>query len=421
MSEKIIERELYHKIRKFLHRKEMFGIRGPRQVGKTTLMKKIFSEVDGKKEFINLENFLIRRELERDPLKFIKRYDLEEGGFLFLDEVQLLNDGGSILKLIYDTFENLKIIFSGSSSLEIKTNILPKLTGRLWLFDLFSFSFEEFLSYKDKGLAKLHKEYKKSVIGYINGDSKEVPFPVYEKEFLDLWDEYCIYGGYPEVVKAEDMDEKKLILSNIISLHIEKDIRNYFGIEDEESFFNFIKFLSSSISSPTSIHSISSILSQPRHKIEKYLMASIHSYIVSKLKPYSKGKITNEIKKSPKIYFLDTGIRNAVLGDYSSILDRADKGSLLENFIFNEFKRTGDFNLNYWRNKNKNEIDFIVSKANNVKIIAECKFSFDKVPKTMYHFMDQYGVERAIIFTYNNCDLIKKGNKEIYILPAYYL
>lgn len=236
-----------------------------------------------------------------------------------------------------------------------------------------------------------------------------------------MWDEYCIYGGYPEVVKAHYVDEKNLILSNIISLHIEKDISNYFEIEDEESFFNFIKFLSASISSPVSISSISSLLSQPRYKIEKYLMAGVHSYIVSKLKPYSKGKITNEIKKSPKIYFLDTGIRNAILGDYSSIFDRSDRGSLLENFIFNEFKRIREFDLNYWRNKNKNEIDFIISKSNNIKIIAECKFSFDKVPKNMYHFMDQYGVEKAIIFTSNNYGHIKKDNKEIYILPAYYL
>jgi len=329
MKEYILERDLYKKIEKYIHRKEIFGIRGPRQVGKTTLLKQIFSKLEGKKEFVNLENFLVRRELEENPISFIKRYGLEKGGYLFLDEIQLLKDGGSILKLIYDSFENLKIFFSGSSSLEIKTNILPKLVGRLWLFNLYSLSFKEYLRKRDKALMKMHEEYKQSILSFLKGDDYNLSDPSYIHDFLDLWNEYVVYGGYPEVVKSNDDEEKRNILSNIVSLHIEKDIGDYFNINDYESFFNFIKFLSVSVGTPLSFHSIASMLSQSHYKILTYFNASLHSYIVAQLKPFYKGNITTEIRKSPKIYFLDLGIRNAVLKNYVNINSSSDAGPLL--------------------------------------------------------------------------------------------
>jgi len=133
---------LEDKVSKYLSRKERIGIKGARQVGKTTLMKMIYDEIKEDKAFINLDLPDMRRTLEENPLDIIKRYKKEgKKLFLFLDEIQRVKDAGEKLKIMYDEFPDVKIIFSGSSSLEIKTDILPFLVGRAFVFELYSFDF----------------------------------------------------------------------------------------------------------------------------------------------------------------------------------------------------------------------------------------------------------------------------------------
>ena len=155
--QKILERGLESKLEKLESRKEIIGIRGARQTGKTTLLKLIEGKTKADKAFINLDQAEYRRALEDNPLDFVKRFKKNGKLVLFLDEIQKVKEGGEKLKIIYDEFPDVKIFFSGSSSLEIKTNILPCLVGRLFLFELYTFDFDEFLSLKAEGLLWFHR------------------------------------------------------------------------------------------------------------------------------------------------------------------------------------------------------------------------------------------------------------------------
>jgi predicted AAA+ superfamily ATPase len=154
----LIKREIEDKLKKFIERREIIGIRGARQTGKTTLLKMIEKQIEGEKVFIDLYLPDYRKTFEENPIDFVKRFKKEGKLFLFLDEVQKAKDAGEKLKIIYDNFPDVKIFISGSSSLELKTKILPELVGRLFLFNLYTFNFYEFLSARDESLAKIVKK-----------------------------------------------------------------------------------------------------------------------------------------------------------------------------------------------------------------------------------------------------------------------
>ena len=236
MTRKLFKRKLEEKIKKLLKRREIIGIRGARQTGKTTLLKMIERSIRGNKAFINLDLIEYRRALEENTIDFVKRLKKpKEKLFLFLDEVQKVKDGGEKLKIIFDEFPDVKMFISGSSSLELKANVLPPLVGRLFLFELLTFDFEEFLSTRDEGLKRLFKEKQESLRNFLEGKG-EISQPSFTSEFLEYWKEYVVFGGYPEVVKTKDREEKILILKNIFNLYLEKDIVAFFRIEETSKF-----------------------------------------------------------------------------------------------------------------------------------------------------------------------------------------
>ncbi|MEM5830567.1 MAG: ATP-binding protein, partial [Candidatus Aenigmatarchaeota archaeon] len=314
MKDKIVPRKLESHILKFLERKEIIGIRGPRQAGKTTLLKSIMNKIEGDKVLIDMYFSDLREEFERRPLEFIKRFKKDGRLYLFLDEIQKCENAGESLKVIYDNFPDIKIFISGSSSLEIKTNILPHLVGRIFLYELLTFDFYEFILYKDDSLAKILQEKQNSFRNFLEGKD-ELEEPSFISEFNRYLNEYLIFGGYPEVVKASTQEEKIQILRNIYITWLEKDIVNFFNILETSSFENLVRYLSSKLGNIISISSISSDLRISYKKVLRYIEALKNSYIIGILKPFYKNLVT-EIKKAFKIYFLDLGLRNSVLNNF---------------------------------------------------------------------------------------------------------
>ncbi|HEC87757.1 MAG TPA: ATP-binding protein [Thermoplasmata archaeon] len=156
--------------------------------------------------------------------------------------------------MIYDEFPDVKIFFSGTSSLELKENILPFMVGRAFIFELFSFDFEEFLMAKDEGLARIFREKNESFKKAMDGDEPQPPS--IQQEFLSLLKEYLIFGGYPEVIKTDSREIKELILKNIYSLYIEKDVTAHFGIKETAKFEDLLRMLAFRNASMLSIWSI---------------------------------------------------------------------------------------------------------------------------------------------------------------------
>lgn len=413
---KIYRRKIEDELAKLLGRREMIGIKGARQVGKTTLLKKIYDGIRGQKSFVNLDLIDIRRAMEENPLDIVTRYKKEGKLFLFLDEIQRVKNAGEVLKIIYDEFPDVKIFFSGSSSLELKENILPFMVGRAFIFELFSFDFEEFLMARDEGLARIFREKNESFKKAMDGDEPQPPS--FQQEFLSLLKEYLIFGGYPEVIKTDSREIKELILKNIYSLYIEKDVTAHFGIKEIAKFEDLLRMLAFRNASMLSISSLSSSLKISFQKVKEYLAILRHTYIIHLLRPFYRNMVT-ELRKAPKIYFLDLGLRNAILNNFTKFDYRADNGGLLENFVFRELF-TSDYSIKYWRTTGKAEIDFILMKNEDL-IPIEVKLTETKPGKAFYSFINTYKPDVAIMVTLNDFGKDKINSCTVYKIPAYYL
>ena len=419
MAENVITRELQEEVNNYINRKEIIGIRGARQTGKTTMLKSISDSIKGDKAFINLDKIEYRRTFEDNPLDFVKRFKREGRLFLFLDEIQRVKEAGEKLKLIFDESQDVKVFISGSSSLEMKTNVLPSLVGRLFLFELFTFDFEEFLLFKDGGLTKIHREKKGEVRKFLESGS-EFTQPSFVGEFSRYWKEYAIFGGYPEVVKSGSEKEKATILKNIFNLYLEKDITSFFGIEDTSKFEDFLKVLSFTTSNLFSVSSASKELKVPYKKIEEFLTALEHTYIIHMLNPFHRNMVT-ELKKANKIYFLDLGLRNSAVNNFSHFDTRNDRGEVMENFVLRELvSNFPEWKLNYWRTTGKAEVDFVLTKGKEI-IPIEVKNKEESIGKSFYSFLDTYNPERALIVTLDTFKKQKVGNTTVYWIPAFYI
>ncbi len=420
MEDVFYKRKLEDKIRKYLQRREILGVRGARQVGKTTLLKMIAEKLEGEKVFINLDLLDNRRTLEENPADFVKRFEKKgKKLYLFFDEIQRVKNAGEKLKIIYDEFPEVKMFISGSSSLEIKTNVLPFLVGRLLLFELYTFDFEEFMLAKDESLAKILREKIKSVKGFLEGND-EPQAPSFRQEFLTHWKEYAVFGGYPEVVKAKEREEKIMLLKNIYNLYLEKDVISFFRIEETTKFENFTKALAFGIASLLNLNSVASDVKISYKKAEEFLEILEHSYIISLVNPFHRNLVT-ELKKSKKIYFLDLGLRNAVIGNFLHFDSREDRGKLMENFVFRELiTNFEEYGINYWRTAGKAEVDFVLSKGQSL-IPVEVKLGGEKLTRGFYSFLRAYRPERALIITLDKFGRQKTENTLIYRIPVFYL
>ena len=419
MKDKIFKRKLEDRIRRFEKRKEMICIRGARQVGKTTLLKIIAGSMEGNKTFVNMDLADNRRALEENPLDFAKRFKKSgKRSFMFLDEIQRVKDGGEKLKIIFDEMPDVKMFISGSSSLELKTNILPFLVGRMFLYNLMTFDFEESLLAKDKGLARVFKEKHESLRGFLEGND-DIASQSFTSELLEHWKDHVIFGGYPEVVKSVSEEEKTTILKNIFNLYLEKDIMAFFKVEETSKLEDLLKSLAFSISGMLSVSSMASDLKMPYRTIDEFLEILQHTYIIHLLKPFHRNLVT-ELKKSPKVFFLDTGLRNSVIGNFSPFDNRSDRGSIMENFVLKELvSNFSNWKLNYWRTTGKAEVDFVLRKGKEI-VPIEVKLGGEKLGKSFYSFLNSYIPERAIVATLDKFGKQKINKTTVYWVPAFY-
>lgn len=416
---RLYKRKLEDRLWKLMKRREILVVRGPRQAGKTTLLRLLEKKTRGKKAFINLDLPSQRRALSEAPLDFIRRLKgTRQRLVLFLDEIQRVEKAGESLKLIYDEFPEVKMILSGSSSLELKTDVLPALVGRALLFDLLPLDFEEFLLARDPGLWRVFREKNESLTRFVEGGDDLQP-PSFNEDFLKLWKEYVIYGGYPEVVKSRSREEKREVLRNLFNLYLEKDIVSFFNITDTAKFEDFVKTLAFQVSSTLTLSSLASDLKLSYRRAEEFMEILRHTYILSWLRPFARNLVT-ELRKSPKVYFLDLGMRNAALSNFSEFETRTDQGALAENFAFIHLQSFGGFRLNYWRTAGGAEVDFVLNRGEEI-IPVETKLSGGKIGRGLYSFLQTYKPKRGIVLTLNTFEKRKVGGTELYWVPLFYL
>ena len=359
-----IEREIKEKFKKVNSAYPIVSLVGARQSGKTTFLKEQMKQ--SKSSYLLFDDPDIRNLFEEDIKKFEKQY-IEGYDLSVLDKVQYCKNAGRNLKYLAD--KNRKIWLTASSEIILSKEVLSYLVGRVSIIRLYPFSIQEFLN------AKNQKEFTQNVLE------------------RNVW-EHIIYGGYPKVVTLEDIELKKTILKDLYDTMILKDIARNFSIEDIKSLEEFTKYLSVNIGGLISYESVSKDIKLSFQTLKKYLDAMEKSYLIARVQPFYRNK-TKEITKQPKIYFIDTGLRNVIAKNFSIEID----GKLFENYVLSELLKIG-FSPKHWRTKSKAEVDFVIEKDSEIIPIEVKLDASEKVKRSLYSFIETYKPKRAFIVTY---------------------
>jgi len=334
------EREIKDKFEKVSGVYPIVAVVGARQAGKTTFLKEQIKEK--KSSYLLFDDPDVRQLFEEDIKKFENQY-ISEKEVSVLDEVQYCKDPGRKLKYLADSGRKLWI--TSSSEIILSKKVLSYLVGRVSIIKLYAFSLKEFLKLKKQ------KEFTKEILERI------------------IW-EHATYGGYPKVGLVDDVELKKIILKDLYDTMVLKDIARTFSIDDIDSLERFVKHLSLNIGGIASYDRLANDLNLSFQTIKKYADAMEKSYLIARIYPFFNNK-TKEIIKQPKIYFLDTGVRNVISKEFPNELE----GKLFENYVLSELIKAG-FSVKYWRTKTGSEVDFIIEKDSEV-IPVEVKLSSD--------------------------------------------
>lgn len=429
-------RFLLKELIKWIDRREIFAIKGPRQSGKTTLLKMIRDWLINQKEvksenivFITFEDRDILEKFSQDPKEYVKSFlgEKRQGKFYFLiDEFQYLENGGQVLKLLYDIHENIKFIITGSSSLELTGKTAKFLVGRVFSFHLWQLNFAEFIKVKSPQLYSVYREKSKLINDFIlEGSNFSVPTKdIFSNDLEKLFSSYATWGSYPEVVKAEEDETKQIILKNIYDTYITRDIIELLKITDYTRFKTVVALLSSRIGNLVNYHNLSRDAQSHFKEIKRYLSILAETYVVSLLKPFFTNK-TSELKKNPKAYFIDAGLRNYVLGNFQELSFRPDLDQIVENVVFSQLKfNPGDqYSIKYWRTQGKAEVDFVLEKKNEI-IPIEVKYSSftsPRISRGFRSFISEYTPKRGVILSKNFWGELKIDSTLIKFVPVWYL
>ena len=392
------KRDIEEKIEQYLETPEIIAIFGPRQVGKTTLLKELHSRVSNP-TFLTFEDIELKILFEEDIKSFIALY-IEPYDHIFIDEFQYANMGGKHLKYIYDTTDK-KIFISGSSAMELSINAIKYLVGRIFVFNLYSFSFGEFLRVKDEKLYALYVKADASISSVVS------------KKIYAYMEEYLTFGGYPRVILSKNEDEKKEVLKNLLSIYLLRDIKEIAKITDETKMYKLLKALSLQIGNVVVYNELSTLIGVNAVQLKTYLSVFEKAFLTKSITPFFTNKRL-EIVKNPEIFFLDMGLRNVIIKNFSALEDRVDKGAMLENFVFRELIER---DVKYYRTKNGAEVDFIIDDTIPVEI--KSNLTSMKISKSYHYFLESYKPKKGYVLNFNQSGEKVFNGVDVVFLPHF--
>jgi predicted AAA+ superfamily ATPase len=359
------EREIKETFKKVFSVYNIVALVGARQSGKTTFLKERMKQLNA--SYVLFDDPDARELFEEDVKKFERQY-VEGHDVTVLDEVQYCRDAGRKLKYLADTGKRLWI--TSSSEIILGKEVLSYLVGRVSVIKLYPFSLREFLASKGKG------ELTQKIID------------------RNVW-EHVTYGGYPRVVTMEDIEMKKIILRDLYETMLLKDVARTFSIEDIRALEEFARYMSVNIGCILSYENVSRNVKISFQTLKKYLDAMEKSYVIVRVLPFytNKGK---EITKQPKVYFVDTGLRNIAAKKF----DTKPDGKLFENYVLTELMKMG-FIPKYWRTNSQAEVDFVIEEG-DMLIPIEVKLNAEhgRIEKSTRSFIETYKPKKAFVVSY---------------------
>ena len=318
---------------------KVFVLYGLRRVGKTSLIQKFLSTYNGKYFFGTGEDLLLREIFESQSVTRItssfEGYDL-----VVIDEAQYIANIGTGLKMLIDFAPNLRIIASGSSSFDLSNKLGEPLTDRHRIRILYPISMLEI---------------------------KEQFGPM---EIIQKLDEFMLYGSFPEVLSLKNKNEKIEYLNTLRDSYLLKDLLTLENIRNASKITQILKLLAFQIGNEVSLNELANSLEISKHTISRYLDLLEKVFILKKVNGFSRN-LRNEITKTCRYYFLDNGIRNALINNFNHLDSRDDVGMLWENFMFSERLKRNTYqqhfaNYYFWRTYSRQEIDFIEEYGGNL-------------------------------------------------------
>lgn len=346
---------------------------GARQVGKTTLLKKIIQEQQVDALYLNCDEPQTVAALTNCNLKELQMV-IGANKFVVIDEAQKVDNIGLTLKLIVDNMPDVQVIATGSSAFELRNCLNEPLTGRKYEYHMFPISSKEI--------------YQSS--GYI--------------DLKGLLDTRLIYGSYPDILNhASDARE---LLRMLTDSYLYKDILATDNLRKPDVLDKLLRALAFQVGSEVSYNELAQAVGTDSKTVERYIELLEKCYIIFRLHGLSRN-LRNELKKAKKIYFYDNGVRNAVIQQFAPLELRNDAGALWENFFISERIKRNHYQQNYcniyfWRTKSQLEIDYI-EEQNGQMTAFEMKWNPKKsntsIPKT---FLNAYDVKETVVITPEN-------------------
>ncbi|PZX12949.1 hypothetical protein LX69_02753 [Breznakibacter xylanolyticus] len=354
-------RDLSQSIIRKLQPNKVIIIFGARRVGKTVLVKEILTQLNEPVLSLNGEDINVHDKL---AIRSIENYKQIIGSYrlLYIDEAQKIPDIGQKLKLMIDEIEGLKIIVSGSSSLDIHKEAGEPLTGRKYSFNLFPLCENEYNQVE-------------------NSISK-----------TDKLRERLVFGNYPELLQLPDRTDKIDYLNEMVSSYLLKDILVYESIKNSQKIFNLLRLIAFQIGEEVSLQELGNQLGISKNTVKKYLDLLTKVFILHKVEGFSRN-LRKEITKNARWYFIDNGIRNAVIANFNPLEARNDIGALWENYIIGERLKHQEYrriisNNYFWRTYEQQEVDWVEERdgalfgyefkwqENKVKIPSQWKSAY---------------------------------------------
>lgn len=366
----MIKRFIQDKIENLFFKGKIIIIYGPRQVGKTTLVKQLKEKYKEISLYLNCD--------EPDNLEIFTKTSTEikylfgDKKIIFIDEAQQIKNVGKVLKLLIDSYPDLQIVVTGSSSFDLSDRIVEPLTGRKYEFILYPISIFELLSVYN------------------------------EIEIKRLLEQFVVYGMYPEIVISKE--NRDINLRMLAKSYAYKDVLKFSNIRNSDVIDKLLKALALQIGNEVSYNELAEICGVDKNTISNYIQILEKAFIIFRIGPFSRN-LRNEIKKLRKIYFIDIGVRNAIINNLNPFDMRNDVGMMWENFFIVERLKYLSYmnvfpNYYFWRTKEKKEIDFIEEYSGKINCFEVKLFS------------SKYKIPQEFLKTYNPAEfnIVNKDN-----------
>jgi len=370
-----------------LRRKEVTLLLGPRQCGKTCLLRWLVSQVEetGKKRvlYLNMDSLDLRSVFASpaELARFLLTRGYTRGDVAVIDEVQRLQDPGLYVKELQDLETGVKLVVSGSASTEIRARTREHLTGRRRVVDLAPLSLGELVRH-----------------GGAAGVPDAPPDAATAGLARRLFEEMAVFGGYPAAWNESDPAERVAVVAGIYDTYVKRDVVDFLGVRNVARFNDVVLALAGQVGAPVTWSEVATLVGADVRSVRSYVDALEKTYVLRQLRPLS-GRGRNEIGKSPKCVFVDNGLLNACGRGFGAFAQRADRGALTENLVLSEILKGGPVEPRYWRSTSGAEVDLVLEFAGN-RIPIEVKAGAlprPLVPRGLRSFIERYAPPAAYV------------------------